>query len=204
MCNQNKILKKYLNLNLNVCEYFDSQRVNRPYCSNPKGNIPLLILEHAPLGCEEPSWFNPKDGYFKTADLPPKKSSILPPNFTPNVATQRPPYFSFSDPNLKDLLEAKLLEKAFLDSLAFTNSTGIKSSPHSNLDTLLRSGMFDFLFIDKLFQFMFDLLGMTQTENSTESGETFGLLKSVMGLAAQTSLKRHNAYLLLLWLIAWL
>ena len=103
----------------------------------------------------------------KTADLPPKKSAISPPNFTPYVTTQRPPYFSFSDPNLKDLLEAKPLKKAFLDSLAFFNTTpiGIKSSPHSNLDMLLRSGMYDLLIIDKLFQFLFDLLGMKQTEN---------------------------------------
>ena len=48
--------------------------------------------------------------------------------------------------------------------------------------------MFDFLIIDKLFQFLFDLLRMAQSENSN-NGETFGLLKSVMGLAAQTSLK---------------
>ena len=45
LCNQNMILKKYLNLNLNFSECFDSQRVNRPYCCNPKGYIPMLILE---------------------------------------------------------------------------------------------------------------------------------------------------------------
>ena len=44
------------------------------------------------------------------------------------------------------------------NSLAFTDSTpvGVKSSPHVNIDTLLRSGMYDFLIVDKLFQIMFN------------------------------------------------
>ena len=69
-------------------------RVKRPYCANPKGNIPMLILDSA-IDSEEPSWFYPKDGYFKNADLPPKKSAILPPGFTPNVATQSSLFFVY-------------------------------------------------------------------------------------------------------------
>ena len=67
---------------------------------------------------------------------------------------------------------------------------GIKSSPHVNLDTLLRSGMYDFLIVDKLFQIMFDLLRMAQTEGvSGDNKGSLELLKEVMSLAAQTSLK---------------
>ena len=80
-------------------------------------------------------------------------------------------------------------------TLAFTDSTpvGIKSSPHVNLDTLLRSGMYDFLIVDKLFQIMFDLLRMAQTEGvSGDNKGTLELLKEVMSLAAQTSLKASN------------
>ena len=178
-------------LNVNFGNYFETQRINRPYCNTPKGNIPLLVLD----GGEDPSWFDPKGGYFKTSDLPPKKSAVLPPDSTPNVATQRPPYFTFKNPQVKELLEAKPLEKAVLDSLAFTDSTpvGIKSSPHVNLDTLLRSGMYDFLIVDKLFQIMFDLLGMAQTDSvSGDTGGSLELLKEVMSLAAQTSLKASH------------
>ena len=58
---------------------------------------------------------------------------------------------------------------------------GIKSSPHVNIDTLLRSGMYDFLIIDKLFQLMFDLIRMSQNESvSGDSG------------SAQTSLKASH------------
>ena len=79
-----------------------------------------------------------------------------------------------------------------MDSLAFVDSTpvGIKGSPHANIDTLLRSGMYDFLILDKLFQIMFDILRMSQTENlSGVNGGSLDLLKEVMSLAAQTSLK---------------
>ena len=178
-------------LNVNFSDYFETQRVNRPYCNTPKGNFPLLVLD----GGEDPSWFDPKGGYFKASELPPKKSAVLPPDSTPNVATQKPPYFAFKNPQIKELLEAKPLEKAVLDSLAFTDSTpvGIKSSPHVNLDTLLRSGMYDFLIVDKLFQIMFDLLRMAQTEGvSGDNKGTLDLLKEVMSLAAQTSLKASN------------
>ena len=76
--NFNKVFRKH---NLNISESFYFQTVNRPYGSNPKGNIPLLILETVPFGCEEPSWFKPKDGYFKT-DLPLENLAFLPPNST--------------------------------------------------------------------------------------------------------------------------
>ena len=178
-------------LNVNLGDYFETQKVNRPYCNNPKGNIPLLVLD---VG-EDPSWFDPEGGYFKKDTLPPKKSAILPPDSTPNVATQRPPYFTFKNPKIKELLEAKPLEKAVLDSLAFVDSTpvGIKGSPHANIDTLLRSGMYDFLILDKLFQIMFDILRMSQTENlSGDNGGSLELLKEVMSLAAQTSLKTSH------------
>ena len=56
-------------LNVNFSNYFESQRINRPYCNTPKGNIPLLVLD----GGEDPSWFDPKGGYFKSSELPPKK-----------------------------------------------------------------------------------------------------------------------------------
>ena len=179
-------------LQVNFGESFETQKLNRPYCLTPRSNQPLLILDAG----DEPSWFNPEKGYFSTAELPPKKSNFLPPDLTPNVATQRLPYFSFKDPQLKDLLEAKPLEKAILDSLAFSDPTpvGIKNSPHTNLDTLLRSGMYDFLIVDKLFQFIFTLLEMVQTESqSSDTGETFSLLGCVMGLAAQTSLRASQS-----------
>ena len=51
-------------LNVNFGNYFETQRVNRPYCNNPKGNIPLLVLD---VG-EDPSWFNPEGGYFKNSN----------------------------------------------------------------------------------------------------------------------------------------
>lgn len=45
-----------------------------------------------------------------------------------------------------------------------------------------------FLVLDKLFQFIFELTSMSQSE-APVTGGTFALLKCVMGLAAQTSLK---------------
>ena len=157
-----KRIFKLLNVNFN--QYFDNNNVKGRYAITPKANIPYLMLDYG----EDPSWFYPSDGFFKTTDLPPKKTNILPPNFSANVATQTPKYFSFTDPKIKELLEAKPLEKAILDSLAFSDSTPInlKSSPHTNLDTLLRSGMYDFLILDKLFHFMFELLEMVKTEDS--------------------------------------
>ena len=62
-------------LNVNFGDYFETQRVNRPYCNNPKGNIPLLVLD---VG-EDPSWFNPEGGYFKNSNLPPQKSAFFTP-----------------------------------------------------------------------------------------------------------------------------
>ena len=32
-------------LSVNLGDYFETQKVNRPYCNNPKSNIPLLVLD---------------------------------------------------------------------------------------------------------------------------------------------------------------
>ena len=69
---------------------------------------------------------------------------------------------------------------------------GIKSSPHVNIDTILRSGMYDFLIIDKLFQLMFDLIRITQNESVSGDSGSLEILKEVMSLAAQTSLKASH------------
>ena len=153
--------------------------------------MPLLILDNN----DDPSWFFPQDGHFANNVLPPRKSNIFPPDFNANVATQRPPCFSFKDQKLKDLFEAKQLDKAILDSLAFSDSNpiGIKSSPLTNIDTLLRSIMFDFMIIDKLFTFMVDVHKLAKLEISASPGNpdspTFSLLFDIMSLAARTSLK---------------
>ena len=152
--------------------------------------MPLLILDNN----DDPSWFFPQDGHFSNNVLPPRKSNIFPPDFNANVATQRPPCFSFKDQKLKDLFEAKQLDKAILDSLAFSDSNpiGIKSSPLSNIDTLLRSIMYDFMIIDKLFTFMVDIHKLAKLEFSDFPGipsPAFNLLFDIMGLAARTSLK---------------
>ena len=163
----------------------------RAYSSESGNNMPLLILDNV----DDPSWFYPQDGHFANNVLPPRKSNIFPPDFNANVATQRPACFSFKDPNLKDLFEAKQLDKAILDSLAFSDSNpiGIKSSPLSNIDTLLRSIMFDFMIIDKLFTFMVDVHKLAKLEISASPGNpdspAFNLLFDIMALAARTSLK---------------
>ena len=53
--------------------------------------------------------------------------------------------WSFKDPKLKDLFEVKQLDKAILDSLVFSDSNPIqiRSSPLTNIDTLLRNIMYD-------------------------------------------------------------
>ena len=152
-------------------------------------NTPLLILDNN----DDPSWFFPQDGHFSNNVLPPRKSNLFPPDFLANVATQRPPCFSFKDQKLKDLFEAKQLDKAILDSLAFSDSNpiGIKSSPLSNIDTLLRSIMYDFMIIDKLFTFMVEIHNLAKIEISSGNPDSpaFTLLFDIMGLAARTSLK---------------
>ena len=171
---------------------FDTHKLNRAYCTNPS-STPLLVLDYK----DDPSWFYPEDGHFPTNVLPPSRSKIFPPDFNINVAIKRPPYFSFKDSKIKELLEAKPLDKALLDSLAFVDSNpiGIKSFPSSNIDSLLRVVMYDFMIMDKLFTFMVDLLQLSKLEFAANSAggrcesPAFDLLTDVMSIAARTSLK---------------
>ena len=173
-------------------ESFESETTNRPYCISANQSKPKLILDKE----DDPSWFSPKDGSFPSKILPPRKSKPHPPDFKPNVFSTRPKLFSIRDSNFKEFLESNQLDKAELDSLVFvdSNTISIKHLPHCNVDSLLKDILYDFLIMDKLFNFVFDLVNLAKMEisdpnTSTPDFPTLDLIFEIMSLAARTSLR---------------
>ena len=84
-----------------------------------------------------------------------------------------------------------------MDSLVFKDSTpiGLRASPNSNIDYMLRDIMYDFLIIDKLFTFTFSLVTLAKlfdnmsADAPTADSPTLDLIFETMSLAARTSLK---------------
>ena len=110
-----------------------------------------------PLLCVAPdlegTWIRPPPsmedecfGHWEPGDkikLPPSKSNLAP-NDSEKKQLRRPAYFHVSDEGLKTLLEAPTRDKIFLPPCIFDRaSVTVKSSPHTLLDSHLRTSLLE-------------------------------------------------------------
>ena len=150
---------------------------------------PSLILNPDLRG----SWLDPAEkaapadlvGYWPShVNIPPSPIKCTPPNF-PTTYPHRIKDFTYTDQQLKVLLEAKKFKKLAFDPAAFEScSKDVTSSPLANMDILLRSSLTDCFITESLHELMAELLPILKLDK-----EQSEILTMVLHLTASSNFR---------------